>query len=487
MEQERRWRALGAIVIPALSGLLAGCASDKVTGPGALRDTWSKQLEQYGIYAVFPPRADIQVGDIYLTCTSTIAQKFDPSNDAARRLLPSPIWVASIPGMLDGKTEGMLSTLYRTRLQLPRMPIPTDAADAAPEPVTASTTVATSAAATATAHSTQGHGKTLHVTSSAAARATQSTASADTIFMGRPLSTVMPVSFPEFFSAAGTKADAQAIVPLPTILANLGIHASAVDAVQISVPSAESYGLPAVTIVQALADWPAKKPSGRSEIASLQQIGKPLREAGAAKQWCTLGQPQYVVVSEIFATRSINVSMSFSRSASVGAGVGLNLPTGSKNAAVWDALSQYFVPQKPGTGGTSSSADAKTGTAGTSQTQTAPPTIDQATAFVKELNALYSKMGGDQALSYPGGQVTVVTANSAGVNMNRKFEVPVVIGYRGIPLRLEAFDSFLQSGGAITATGTDIIHVPDAPAMIIKTMGAASDMGPVQIVAPPNK
>ena len=444
MKQEHRWIALGVIAIPALSGFLAGCAtSDKVSGPGALRDTWSTQLEQYGIYAVFPPRADIQVGDIYLTCTSTIAQKFDPSNDAARRLLPSPIWVASIPGMLDGNTEGLLSAAYRTRLQMPRMPIPNDTTDAGPTSLTASTAVATSTAATATVRRTRGHGKTQHATRDTATHATQSTISSGAIFMGRPPSGLMPVSFPEFFSAAGTKADAQAIVPLPTILANLGVHASAVDAVQISVPSAESYGLPTVTIMQALADWPARKRSGRNEIASLQQIGKPLRDTQAGKQWCALGQPQYVVVSEIFATRSINVSMSFSGSAGVGAGVGLELPTGSKNAAVWDALSQYFIPQKPGVNGTRSNADAKTGAAGSGQAQIAPPTIDQATSFVKELNSLYSKMGGDQTLSYPGGQVTVVTANSAGVNMNRQFEVPVVIGYRGIPLRLEAFGSFL--------------------------------------------
>lgn len=73
--------------------VLFGCAaSNKVTGSGALWQTWGTQFEQDGIYAVFPRRADMQVGEIYLTCASTIAQKFDAANETARRLVPSPMW-----------------------------------------------------------------------------------------------------------------------------------------------------------------------------------------------------------------------------------------------------------------------------------------------------------------------------------------------------------------------------------------------------------
>lgn len=127
MHEARCRMALGAIAVPVLSGLLFGCAaSNKVTGPGALRQTWSTQFEQYGIYAVFPPRADIQVGDIYLTCTSTIEQKFDAANETARRMVPSPMWVASVPGMVDtAQKDGALSKLYKTRVQLPRIAVPT--------------------------------------------------------------------------------------------------------------------------------------------------------------------------------------------------------------------------------------------------------------------------------------------------------------------------------------------------------------------------
>lgn len=70
--------------------------------------------------------ADIQVGDIYLTCTSTIEQKFDAANETARRMVPSPMWVASVPGMVDtAQKDGALSKLYKTRVQLPRIAVPT--------------------------------------------------------------------------------------------------------------------------------------------------------------------------------------------------------------------------------------------------------------------------------------------------------------------------------------------------------------------------
>ncbi|RKP43518.1 hypothetical protein [Trinickia fusca] len=128
--------------------------------------------------------------------------------------------------------------------------------------------------------------------------------------------------------------------------------------------------------------------------------------------------------------------MSFKQSVGVGAAGGLNLPDGSKAKAVWDALSKFLVPQ-PSTASTTNANTAQASNAATAST----PTIDQATQFITELNALYSKLGGDGRLDYPGGQVTFVSGNSAGVTLDRKFEVPVVIGYRGIPITLDALDA----------------------------------------------
>ncbi|MDO3530110.1 hypothetical protein ACNRBH_02355 [Ralstonia pseudosolanacearum] len=496
MHEARCRMALGAIAVPVLSGLLFGCAaSSKVTGPGALRQTWSTQFEQYGIYAVFPPRADIQVGDIYLTCTSTIEQKFDAANETARRMVPSPMWVASVPGMVDtAQKDGALSKLYKTRVQLPRIAVPTaEEGGSTPPPVATSAMVAASAPVAAPVLKTKAGGTKTQRAAHDNADGSGDTTPTASLFLGRPLSMAMPVSLPEFFSVSGTKADAEAIVPLPTILAHLGVNASAIDSVQISVPSAESYGLPATRMMTALADWPSAVAPALDDIANLRRISLPLR-GNNGKRWCPLGMPQFMVVTEVFATRSIDVSMSFSSSAGVSGGVGLNLPTGSKNAAVWDALSQYFVPQKQGSNGSGSNSGSTDGKAGASSVSASQPTIDQATAFIKELNALYSKMGGDQMLSYPGAQVTVVTANNAGVSMNRKFEVPVVIGYRGMPLPLEFFDntpglpatqkspkspasgSPETSGTVAAASGPDIFPVPNTALLEQKKIeGVLSD------------
>ncbi|MBR8347490.1 hypothetical protein [Burkholderia ambifaria] len=501
--QARRCAVAGVV----LFGFLSGCSADKVTGPGALRDTWSTQFEQYGISAVFPPRADIQVGDIYLTCGSTIAEKnrTDQATETARRLVPNALWLASISGMLDnepGKSgkAGYLSTEYRSRIQLPRIPIPTESGDTASTAGAASATSVANEPVAASAPADKKAVKVVHRSKSgtpAAALASSSEDQASQIFSSRPLSNIMPVSLPEFFSVSGTKAQAAAIVPLPTILANVGVNASAVDAVQISIPQAESYGLPAAVMLSMLTHWAQSNGGEGGIVSNIQHIIAPLRGGDEAAAYCPIGTPQLYVITEIYATRSIDVSMSFSNSAGLGGGVGLNLPTGSKNAAVWDALGKYFTPQSSTSGGNSGSGIGKSDSTGTTQAAVNTPTIDQATAFVKELNALYSKLGGDQTLSYPGGQVTVVTANSAGVSMNRKFEIPVVIGYRGIAMDLDVFDTVQEPTekiagrrGAKPVDGPTFNPAPvaDAPLSTVNTgllsNNATRTTGPVLLSIP---
>ncbi|MGD7099854.1 hypothetical protein [Ralstonia pseudosolanacearum] len=99
----------------------------------------------------------MQVGEIYLTCASTIAQKFDAANETARRLVPSPMWGASVPGMVDtAQKDGALSKLYKTRVQLPRIAVPAAEEGSTPAPVAASAVVAASTPVAAPAFKTRG-------------------------------------------------------------------------------------------------------------------------------------------------------------------------------------------------------------------------------------------------------------------------------------------------------------------------------------------
>ncbi|MDC6286718.1 hypothetical protein, partial [Ralstonia pseudosolanacearum] len=93
----------------------------------------------------------------YLTCASTIAQKFDAANETARRMVPSPMWVASVPGMVDtAQKDGALSNLYKTRVQLPRIAVPAAEEGSTPAPVAASAVVAASTPVAAPAFKTRG-------------------------------------------------------------------------------------------------------------------------------------------------------------------------------------------------------------------------------------------------------------------------------------------------------------------------------------------
>lgn len=105
----------------------------------------------------YPPACRHSGGEIYLTCASTIAQKFDAANETARRMVPSPMWVASVPGMVDtAQKDGALSNLYKTRVQLPRIAVPAAEEGSTPAPVAASAVVAASTPVAAPAFKTRG-------------------------------------------------------------------------------------------------------------------------------------------------------------------------------------------------------------------------------------------------------------------------------------------------------------------------------------------
>ncbi|RKP43519.1 hypothetical protein D7S89_25760 [Trinickia fusca] len=260
---------------------------------------------------MFPPRADIQVGDIYLNCLASLADADLNENKAKRRFMPTALWVATVPGMLDDglHKQGYLSTNYRSRVQLPRMPIPADKDTSASDNGSTSNGADTSGKAAVVADGGQPasdittqkgaqavakHGKrsvaSANLRVPASATGTPNNPQ-DGIFLSRTLTRAMPVSLPEFFSVSATQAQASAIVPLPTILANLGVSASAVDQIQISVPSAESYGLPAATMIKALNEWKSGRSSANAPPAADVQpvIEELIARKGAADSYCPYG------------------------------------------------------------------------------------------------------------------------------------------------------------------------------------------------------
>src|SRR5688500_5484548 len=63
----RRFRSTARVgLLLALSAGLAGCRPKPGThDPGYVAKEWSMTMREFGIVPVFPPREDVQVGDVY--------------------------------------------------------------------------------------------------------------------------------------------------------------------------------------------------------------------------------------------------------------------------------------------------------------------------------------------------------------------------------------------------------------------------------------
>lgn len=432
-------------------GLFAACNSPMPDG--YVSDQWSSQMAQFSIVPVFPPRADLQVGDIYLSCD-------DATADGSKIIKHdhSVVWLASLPGMLStsrGKTttNGLLTAQYLTRVQMPDIPIASSEitvaasdtkAASAPDAVSsnakdrvkknltkgfaAAVEKAPEAKEAKVARATRdAKDKKDKVAATPVANATPKGASAvevSDIFASSRPKRLMPVSLPEFFSVSATKEQAQALIPFPSILAKANLSYSKARNIEVSVPEAESYGVPAGVMYKLY--FEAVKAKEMDEALHIYSYYSAYSDPRGG--FCKYGTPGMVLIYEIYATRAINVSVTFEKTIEGDAAAGLYYASGTSEATVLGALSKYLSPA-PASGTSGASAPLVPETANGASA----PTIQQATAYVEQLNALYKQLdGGAQNQQYPGVQVSIISGNGSGVVMNRQFETPVVIGYRGI-------------------------------------------------------
>lgn len=429
----------------ALSSISA-CSSmtTPIDAPGTVADMWSSRLRQYSINPVFPPRADIQVGDIYMVCVDTTGSPKPLSQDLVSRTANDagsdapemqPLWLASIGKMIDDSHgAGLLTKEYAGRVQMPVIALP-NSNPAGGEVAGANANAAAPVPASGVGEAGLKKKVKLAKPGAVPGAAAPSEPGATPVFAAAPLTSLRPVSFPEFFSVSATTTQASAIVPLHAILAGIGVSAQDVKSVEISIPQAESYGLPVSSVLEALLSTP------QAQRAGIKSVFKALQN-----QHCKSGSVGLELVTEIYASRAIDVSISFTKEAGAEAQVGISIADDAQKTAIWKALGQYFstgtqpAPGKEGEAAAAKPADATKPADVAHAAPTPSPTPDQATAFVAQLNKLASQLGGTKPLQYPGVEVSVVHGSNSGVTLNRQFASPVVIGYRGVVLKPDALD-----------------------------------------------
>jgi len=368
-------------VLAALAFALTSC---RTSAPrGFVAKEWSLTLRELNIVPVFPPREDVQVGDIYIAPSR-------PEDEAKivkdKGFTPIGLWVASVT------LSNELSRFYSERNSFPRTSGDIGAYMAGqstnPFPVFA-----------------------------------QPSDTNRNIFEYGDTNRLRLVGFPSFMSATVKQGDLSGVVPVEAMGVAFAGTGSSSDSVTLSVPVAESYGLPASDVFSKIVIDKKFFLEGKNFKAEDILIYAAHQHEGKDAETNRFGYIR--LITEVFYTRAVDIAINRKRSFGFGANV--------KPAAT--------VP----TSGTETPAPGSTNYMFTTRTESGT-SQDRAADLNRQLSESLNQ-------SIPGGSVKFVAAGEHGVTMRRTYDRPVAIGYRGLLLELYE-DGTIKSHGAISGEGS---------------------------------
>ena len=337
---------------------LSSCTIDK----GFVARDWSKNLRELNIQPIFPPREDIQVGDVYLLPYS---QK--EKSDADKSYTPIGIWVNSINLNYELKQH------YSQRPDFPKTRYNKD-------------------------------------TSSTMERQPISNGN---LFSGGEVNRLKMVLLPTFFKAEISAFDATSLIP-SNALGQLGIGAENIKKAFVTISSASSYGIPVSKLKSKIFEngkFCINKATGM-DLASLRFTVDKAASGKKQSQKALL-----IIPTEVFYARTLKVQLSVDKRAEAG-------NTGSQN--------------KPA------------GTAPQEIANKAQTSLDEHKR---------------KTLVTPGISVNVGSSAHGAVSIDRTFERPIAIGFRGIRqiISLDKLTSEVSAQCQTTHTSpadTGNTHVP---------------------------
>lgn len=383
---------IASIVACACCPLFSACISNPAVTSNNLADQWASRLRAYQINPVFPPREDLQVGDLYGICISrTPEQTSMAAKQKSTHRQPIAPWLARFTGVRDGLRSG-----YEESITMPTAGpgSPNVTQDFGTLPESGTFLVASKS------------GSKLRLRN---------------------------VSLPEFFSATITHSEMGALLPSGVVLAGLGVSSEDVASVSVSVPAAASYGLPvweAVKRVQGSSPW--------NEAGFWPWATKYLYAYHSSS--CSVDeQPVFALVTEVFAAYAIDVDFSFSKGGAARLQQSMRLPPDSTRHATLDLLLKLLSESGADApaDSTKTGSTPKSGQSTNSSAGAAIPTKGSAGGtpvqrLRDQLDTLLASAAGQEQQRFPGITAQIVTGSDSGVKLQRKFAHPVVIGYRGV-------------------------------------------------------
>jgi len=436
---------------------LAGCGSSR-PAPGGVAQNWATNTEQLGIQAIYPPRGQFEVGDVFVARTVTAGQKMKTAD--------------YVLGSVRFDHIDMSEELYRS----------------AP-------TVTFESTDTYDDGTGNGAVKTRKVLP----------------LKVRERVINSQVAFPGFTFASLAESDVGVNVTSSAIGALLGFGRRSQYSVSYSVPSAETYGVTYLEARRRFSEVASKRYS-MTDRRRLHEAAATL-QASRARQSDSSG-PVLVLVTDVYLTRSIDVTVSSEEgmSAAFSALTVSMVDLSEKKKSLEDQLIKLRKPS-PGATGTPPAAPepegkvqtredpvtkvkdpAKPDTPKPQDKPATPPVtasqqaqIDKTEAQLEQVNAQLRQQASQVAPDLPGVTGSVVKSSALGITLRQTFARPVAIGYRGINYSLKPIPASPTDSG----TSGDFDVAPgQEPVPLIREIPVGDrpnfDQEILRVIAPPS-
>lgn len=364
---------------------LAACGATHPK-PGIVAKNWSENTEQLGIKAIYPPRANMVVGDLYI--------------------------VRSAKSGTDLKTEDYVhSSIWFDRINLNDLLV----SKASPIHFTPTLKVTDSSGKETTAWQTPD---------------LELTQGNDKVKINSL------VAFPGFTFASLAESELGVNVASSAFGALFGGARKSAYTVAYSVPAAETYGVPYLAAKDAFKGYSA------ADLEVLKKAAASLALPPSARATGT--DTVLVLITELYLARALDVVISASdaSNAQFSALTLSMVELSEKKAAIEEKLLALSKKQTPAPQGAALAGD------GTPAAPPQPGplsdadkrTVAQLQAELAQVNAQMSAKASQVAPNVPGVTGSVVRSSATSVTLRQAFSTPVAIGYKGIRFSIPSLE-----------------------------------------------
>ena len=377
---------------------MSGCMT---TPPGHVVREWSTTIRELGITPIFPPREDVQVGDIYM---APIVPDEEKAVLKSKGYLPLGLWVGTATIKKD------ISKFYSERSSFP-------------------------------------------VTSKTGSDQPRTTGT--DVLMDTDKQRLRLVGFPMFMSTSLSSGSLSGLIPAEAV----GVAASAGFTmgrrVTVSIPRAESYAVPAAVLLNKLTAAAESEDRAQKKWSVLGSGGFNPEDIDIylpTEQKTILSKNRlwhenkygYVrVITEVFYARELDITIESSRGAGFAfdarpsANLGVSLPVASNAASSSPVAAPNALP------------DGDTGASGTPPPPAVAPAVQFQQPTPQQIAAeLNRQLDEGMQRSTPSVGARFVSAGNNGVGLRVTFERPIAVGYRGMLLKVFK-DGTIEGAGSI--------------------------------------